>query len=163
MATWQKYQCRLCGDIIQDHRQRRVLHSEANDHARVVLLELLSARFPDKSAVELQQHLSPADPSTPGLNQSYICKRLCFSSLEKVVKAKEKMKQLNDEVHAAENEVFKRLEVSLYSESDASADIPPAKRPRLSEAEVGRSTPVPARKSLNFAAEPGKSPGVLVC
>ena len=121
MATWQKYQCRLCGDIIQDHRQRRVLHSEANDHARVVLLELLSARFPNKSAVELQQHLSPADPSTPGLNQSYICKCLCFSSLEKVVKAKEKMKQLNDEVHAAENEVFKRLEVSLYSESDASA------------------------------------------
>ena len=77
------------------------------------------------------------------------------------MKAKEKMKQLNDEVHAAVNEVFKRLEVSLYSESDASADIPPAKRPRLSEAEVGRSTPVPARKSLNFAAEPEKSPGVL--
>ena len=76
------------------------------------------------------------------------------------MKAKEKMKQLNDEVHAAENAVFKRLEVSLYSESDASADIPPAKRPRLSE--VGRSTPVPARKSLNFAAEPGKSPRVLV-
>ena len=77
------------------------------------------------------------------------------------MKAKEKMKQLNDEVHAAVNEVFKRLEVSLYSESDASADIPPAKRPRLSEVEVGRSTPVPARKSLNFAAEPGKSPRVL--
>ena len=83
MAMWQKYQCRLCGDIIQDHRQRRVLHNEGNDHARLVLLELLSARFPNKSTGELQQHLSPADPSNPGLNQSYICKHLCFSCLEK--------------------------------------------------------------------------------
>ena len=48
-------------------------------------------------------------------------------------------------------------------ESDAGADIPPAKRARLSEARVGRSTPVPACSSLNFAAEPGKSPRVLVC
>ena len=79
MATWQKYQCRLWGDIIKDHRQRRVLHSQANDHVRLVFLELLSARLPNKSATELQEYLSPADPSTPGLNQSYICKYPCFS------------------------------------------------------------------------------------
>ena len=89
------------------------------------------------------------------------------SSLEKVAKIKEKIKQLNDEVHAAENDVFRRVDVSLYSESDAGAsilpDVPPAKRARLSEAGVGRSTPVPARRNLNFAAEPGQSPGVLVC
>ena len=82
-------------------------------------------------------------------------------------KIKEKIKQLNDEVHAAENDVFRRVDVSLYSESDAGAsippDVPPTKRARLSEAGAGRSTPVPARRSLNFAAEPGKSPGVLVC
>ena len=148
MVTWWKYQCRLCGDIIQDHWQRWVLHSEGNDHARLVVLELLFARFPNKSVAELQQHLSPADPSTPGLNQSYICKQLCFSSLE----IKEKIKQLNDKVHATENEVFRWLEVSLYSESDADTDIPPTKRPRLSDAEVGWSTPVPACRSLNLAA-----------
>ena len=56
---WQQHQCRLCGDIISDHRQRRVLHSEVANHARIVLLELLAVHIPDKSTTELQQLLLP--------------------------------------------------------------------------------------------------------
>lgn len=161
---WQKYQCRLCGDIIADHRQRRVLHSEANHRVHLVLVELLAVRVPSKSSAELQELLSPVDHSTPGLNHSYICKRPCFASLEKVLKTKEKITELNVELDAAEKEVFSRLE-GLYpfeTECDG-AQLPPAKRPRLSEAREGGSIPVSARRSLHFAAEPGKSPGVVVC
>ena len=84
------------------------------------------------------------------------------------MRAKEKVVKANQELDAAEHEIFSRLERLYHSgdESDGAqvlVSVPPAKRPRLSEGEVGGSTPVPARRSLHFAPEPGKSPGVLVC
>ena len=121
MVTWWKYQCRISSKTI-DRGEFCIVRGMTmlgfslvptplyfsergvgTRLARLVVLELLFACFPNKSVAELQQHLSPADPSTPGLNQSYICKQLCFSSLE----IKEKIKQLNDKVHATENEVFR--------------------------------------------------------
>ena len=78
-----------------------------------MLLELLALRVPNKSSTELQQLLLPADPSTPGLNQSYICKRPCFASLEKVLKTKEKITQLNDERDAAKRRSLADLRVCI--------------------------------------------------
>ena len=98
MVMWWKYQCRISSKTID-----RGEFCTVRGMTMLVVLELLFAHFPNKSVAELQQHLSPADPSTPGLNQSYINKQLCFSSLE----IKEKIKQLNDKVRATENEVFR--------------------------------------------------------
>ena len=108
---WQKHQCRLCGDIISDHRQRRVLHSEGANRARIVLIELLAVHI---STTELQQLLSPINTSTPGLSQSYICRRPCFASLDKVASAKAKVVKANQELDAAEQEIFSRLERLNY-------------------------------------------------
>ena len=56
------------------------------------------------------------------------------------------------ELDAAEHDILSRLECiyRIEDESDG-AQVSPAKRPRLSEGEVGGSTPVPACRSLYFA------------
>ena len=155
---WTQYQCRLCGGIIHDHRQRRILQSEANNRTRLVLQELLASRVPDRIAIEL---LLPVDPSTPGLSHSYICKQPCFASLEKLLKTKEKVAQLTDEIKATEKAILRQLEGLYHFETESDgAQTPQSKRPRLHD--TGGSTPV-ARRGLHFATEPGKSPGVLVC
>ena len=181
-SRWTEFQCRVCGVVIQDHRERRLLHSVANSSALHELKRILVRKVPsccsETSAAEVDQLLLPANKfsSTPGLRESYICRRPCHASLEKISKMNEKMSQLQREILAAESELQEKL-VDLYSlQSDSDVDVdqhlqlPAAKRSRQSsreDAATGLKTPLrdvtsgTARRSLNFVTT-RQSPGVAV-
>ena len=133
-----------------------MLHSAANSSALNELKRILVHKVPCCSetsasiAAEVDQLLLPADKfsSTPGLRESYICRRPCHAALEKIAKMNDKMSQLKREILAAESELQEKL-VDLYSlqnDSDIDEDqhlqLPAAKRSRQSDAATGLKTPL---------------------
>ena len=115
-----------------------------------LLSEFLLCRNATESATQL---LLLADSGVKGLAHSYICKKPCFATLDKLLTLKQKMAQLNQEMKGLEDQVDSSL-VDLYHlqpreviQGEMNAISPKEKQPR-------------ARRSLDF--HQGKSPSVTV-
>ena len=122
----EKYRCRCCGRIIADSRERRLLHSDANTEARELLTELLATAYSGRKSQEEALVLLGAESKTA----SYICRSPCFASLQRVLRARERLKQLQQDLHKEESNITDQLKQLYVTEVQ---HVCSPKRPRLEE------------------------------
>ena len=81
---WSKFQCRCCGAIVTNAKERRTLDNALNSQAAALFVHCLSQYY-NKLESEVRPLLSPVDPSVKGLDHSYMymCNRPCFAALKK--------------------------------------------------------------------------------
>ena len=159
--------CCVCDRQIDDHRQRRKLHSDASRHVIPALVRALSSHctrightVSEEVILQLLRHKS-----------SYICKN-CFSSCEKLVKLQRETKKLEELI------LSKLSQCGTYStfmqdlaatpspvgssEPTDTPSAPAAKRPCISSFTPTRVSKGISRQVLFAKQQPGITPGVTV-
>ena len=128
--------CLVCGRNIDDHRDRRRLHSDVNKDSLSALVDIASHR-----GVQLDQLEAPG-------TTTYLCKHPCFSDVRRRIK-------LSGEVQSLDKKIADRLicthnlDTSIYLPMPRAEVEPSPKRACLS-----------ARRQLTFTAT--ESPEVQV-
>ena len=89
--------CVLCDVVLPNCRERRVLYSKESCHVVSTAIELLQECVltcsRDESEIEIEGLLRPSDGS-----HSYICRRPCFSTLERIQKLARELDELREGV-----------------------------------------------------------------
>ena len=157
MASWKKWQCRGCGIIISNPKERRTLDPDKNPKVYQLVVEYLrnycQIQEPDAMAL-----LELVDVAVKGLDRSYICKKTCFTSLNKVVNYEQKIAELNAELKQIKQAFLSKIEVEkLYTRGHTPLLDPPSSKRRCTSA--GHSA---ARELFADRSGSGKSPAVTV-
>ena len=99
MAT---FNCVICGSNLPSCRERRVLYSRESCHVVSTAVDLLRECVPHGSATNLESSFFKS-------TTSYICKRPCFTSLERIQK-------LEREAEELKNSLMEKLKVAHRAE-----------------------------------------------
>ena len=157
----EKYQCRCCGRDIPDCRECRLLQSMANADARDILAALLERAHGGGRSKKEVIILLGADRRTP----SYICKTPCFSALEKIPRARERIAKLEQDLCKEKCTVVSQLKqlyaIEVHHDTPVSSPVRPSspKWPRLEEISTPRVLEA-APRHLRFIEQ--SSPSVSV-
>ena len=137
-----KHTCKLCGAEIANYRDRRFLHSDANKHVLLVMVELL-AQLRGLDQQRSHDLLKPTAGST-----AWICRYPCFQNLQCYTKLTQEVQSLG---RAIQDKLNSTHELELPSVCPHYNAAPSPKRPCLTE-----------RRRLEFGPTGDLSPAVSV-
>ena len=109
MSVWEKWQCRGCGTVITNSKERRTLDPDINPAIFKLVVGYLTSLYRIQE-YDAKAMLLPQDPYVKGLDRSYICRKGCFSSLEKVVNNERKIAELTSEVRQIKRDFLSKVE-----------------------------------------------------
>ena len=141
MDNWEKWQCRGCGSIITNPKERQTLDSDINPAVYQLVLSCLKSYYGstlEENAVKSM--LLPCNPSVKGKDRSYLCRKVCFASMEKVINNERKISELTAEINKIKSDFLHKI-ACLYSSveepsivsSQSPANPPPTKKQRTSQ------------------------------
>ena len=104
MTHWEKWQCRGCGVVISNSKERRMLDPAINQAGRRMSTDLQCGRR------DVKQMLLPRDLSVKGVDRSYLCRKSCFASLDKIINHEKNIAELTAEVKQIRQDFLKNVE-----------------------------------------------------
>ena len=158
------FSCVMCGIGLQQCKERRVLYSKESCHVVSTAVDLLSECVTcGGDTTNIECLLKAGDPS----NTSYICKRPCFSFLERIQKLEREVEELRESMKVKlkvthRTELRKRT-AGCRERDETSGMLSDEASERVSSQLEGQTyvQPLPAKKRLIFTASHNESSPVV--
>ena len=129
MAQWKKWQCRGCGAIVSNSKERRTLDESQHPAVYGEVVDLLSGYY-NVQPSDVKTMIQPVDVLEKGLERSYLCRKTCFTALEKISNHKKKIRELTADMERIKRTFLEHVK-QLYphrEETTSPALSPPARK-----------------------------------
>lgn len=103
MAHWEKWQCRGCGVVISNSKERRKLDHAINQAGRRMSTDLQWMQTWRQANALTTRFVSER-------SRSYLCRKSCFASLDKIINHEKNIAELTVEVKQIRQDFLKNVE-----------------------------------------------------
>ena len=148
MAQWKKWQCQGCGAIVSNSKERRTLDESQHPAVYGEVVDLLSGYY-NVQPSDVKTMIQPVDVLEKGLERSYLCRKTCFTALEKISNHKKKIRELTADMERIKRTFLEHVkQLYPHREETTSPALSPPVRPRNLFAGASGISPVRPSASL---------------